>query len=206
MQNVQMKVFLFMVWVALCGLFYVAKLNIPKDGRTFINQIFESYNEQDYKTIYRDLSSGRFKASADYYSFKKVMESLHKNFGLIENRKQSDIMWDAYKENKFLFYRIEFQVHHKKGDTYQRMVIMNQHKSNEWTLDGLAIASSEEIYLAQGNLYFFDWASKKNISVWSPEKMKNIFKDSRSDYLKTNPYSNSWLSNFIRKIRIIIRI
>ena len=151
--------------------------------------------------MYRDFSSGRFKASDDFAHFNKTMEDIYLYFGPIEGREQSRIMWDAYELRDFLFYRVEFDVQHKNGITHQRMVLMYDGSNQKWEIDGLAIASDEQVFLAQGNLFYFDWAG----DIWSPGKVRGVYKDARSDFLNITAYSEPWFSKHVRKIKILTR-
>jgi len=202
MKHIRFYVAVFLICISISV--YIRGLDIHKEARIFINKVLELSNQNDYTAIYRDLTTDRFKASDNFGNFKEISEEIRAQFGPIKKQKQARIMWDSYKKKEFIFYRTEFTFEHTNGKTYQRIVIMNHKQSNEWKIDGMAIASDEKVFLAQGNLYYFDWINTKGNDIWAPEKVKNIYKDSRSEYLRTTPYSGTWIEGLYRKIRIIL--
>jgi len=156
----------------------------------FIKQFFILEQSNDLKTIYRDLSTSRFKSSLDFETFQDVMAKLNADIGVVKDYHQEY----KFQDNTYAgysFYRLQYSVKHEKGDSVQRIVIMQD--KDGWLLDGFGVYSQGKIKLAQGNLYGFDTVNyemaqqQPNQSKdWATLRDNNTYHDSTTDKDRIN--------------------
>lgn len=151
----------------------------------FIKQFFTLEQTNDLKTIYRDLSTSRFKSSSDFSTFQDVMTKLNADIGGVKDYHQEY----KFQDNTYAgysFYRLQYRVKNEKGGSVQRIVIMQD--NDRWLLDGFAVYSQGQIKLAQGNLYGFDTVNYEmakqqpdQAKDWLTIRDKNTFNDSATN-------------------------
>jgi len=171
----------------LIGVFFIFCFINPANAQassyeSFIKQFFTLEKKNDLKTIYRDLSTSRFKSSLDFMKFQEVMSKLNVDIGILKKYRQEYKFQDNTYEGDS-FFRLQYRVKHEKGDSVQRIVIMQG--KDRWLLDGFAVYSQGQIKLAQGNLYGFDTANYEmakhqleQAKDWYTIGDKKIFNDS----------------------------
>ena len=158
---------------------------VYESSQAFIQQYFEFYNQQDFKTIYKDLTSSRLKSSDDFDHFAFVLAQIYQDFGVVTERKPNILLREDFEKEGLQFFRLEYLVSHEKGGTISRIVLMKD--SDRWVIDGLAVADHDKIFLAVGNLYDFDWAKVITAKqpIWSSPQFKEVWKDTKTDYIES---------------------
>lgn len=149
-----------------------------------IDKFYALVNQGDFRTIYKDMTTSRFKNSADFSVFQGAMQQMNQNLGTVEKYEESY----KYQDNRFQgmsFYRAQYYVLHPKCVSEQRFVVMKE--SGKLLVDGYAVLSNGKFEIAQGNINFFDKIDKKiaqqnsdTKSVWEDVKQVSAFKDSQN--------------------------
>lgn len=148
----------------------------------FMEQFSSYYNQGDFKTIYKNMGTARFKSSTGFPQFQEAMEKLKEKEGAIKGYRQ-EYGFDDQRFEGMKFYRLQYKVEHEKAVTTQRFVLMVQEGS--LFLDGYAVYSQGAFDIAQGNLYDFDALDialgKENnpdAKDWVRIREKEVLKDS----------------------------
>lgn len=196
----KIKIFMIAVFVLLIGnlAFSAEDGKIPSAVDDFIHQFYSLYNNQDYKTIYRDITTSRFRSGNDFVNFKKSINEVYKTFGPIEGLQPDFIYNDEYVYNnqEMKFYRIEYLVLHEKGETVQRIVVIDD--GEKLFIDGYAVVSEDTAHFAQGNIYYFYKKEQEfpEDKVWVSEELDNVWKDSTKEYIGSQQYFSDRLKRF----------
>ncbi len=155
-----------------------------ESSQVFIQRFFELCSQQDFKTIYKDLTSSRFKTNEDFAGFESALSQIYQKFGKVRERKSNILLREDHEKLKLQFFRLEYVVVHEKGETIQRVVLMKT--KDQWVIDGLGIATTDDALFALGNLYNFDYAKWliQEQTIWSQPKFRQVWKDLRTDQIE----------------------
>jgi len=143
-----------LITIAIC-LFWLIKhflMPVPIKVSRGVRQFFSLYNQEDYKTIYKDFSSSRIRSSEDYIDFRADMREARQRLGKVSSWKKIFFLDDdEYK--KYRFYSVAYKTKNDAGQAVYRFVFVE--RKGKLFLDGIAISFSGKFIIAVGNLYRF---------------------------------------------------
>ena len=134
----------------------------------YIKNFYSLVGKGDFKTIFKDLLTSRSRGKADFSVFLETMTKISAELGSVTGYEPEYV----YEDNSYtlnLFYRVQYRVHHKNGDSVERLVIIR--REPQWIIDGYAILAKGKFLFAQGNLYGFNELNER-LSQEHPDEAK----------------------------------
>jgi len=184
-----------------------AEKKIPPAVSAFVDGFIQNYNVQNFRAIYRDLSSGRFKASENLVNFNDSLLNVFDDLGAVQNYEIDYLLHENYNFGEFVFYRLQLTVQHLKGETIQRLVLMKRKNVENLELDGYAVNSRGLFYLAIGNLYNFtlkDLVGEKD-PLWTSRYFNTVWQDSTKDYMRSDDYKKKVNENMKKSLWYLVQ-
>ncbi|GEM_PF-2405592 len=144
-----------------------------------LDEIIALYNAQDFKTIYRDKTTARFKSSQTFAAFQDKMGNIFNEMGPVKSKRVNDFSSEEYSKFKMDFFRLQYRVVQEKGRSLWKIVWMKE--KGGYLIDGFAVADADRILIAQGNLYGF---LGDEDPAWSSQEFEQEWIDSKKGFIR----------------------
>lgn len=135
--------------ILVLGYLGYALIYIPKAADR-IDSFYRAWGKGDFKTIYRDLATSRFRSDFESFEvFKQALAQVEEKGGLYRNKYQGLWMLYVYPQWKMQFFRFQYFVRREKKTCIEHFVIMNE--KDKWLMDGYNMICDGSLLVTEGN-------------------------------------------------------